>query len=90
MHYVIRDEARHVTFGVNYLKDFLQTLSKEEHAERAQFAYEACVVMRDRFVNTELPARFFNISEEEVMERLFGEDFLKYLAFPMSVPLFPA
>jgi len=70
VHYVIRDEARHVTFGVNYLKDFLQTLSKEELAERAQFAYEACVVMRDRFVNTELPARFFNVSEEEVMEMM--------------------
>ena len=70
VHYVIRDEARHVTFGVNYLKDFLQTLSKKELTERAQFAYEACVVMRNRFVNTELPARFFNISEEEVMEMI--------------------
>jgi len=70
VHYVIRDEARHVTFGVNYLKDFLQTLTKEEFAERAQFAYEACVVMRNRFVNTELPARFFNISEEEIMEMM--------------------
>jgi len=30
VHYVIRDEARHVTFGINYLTEFLQTLSQEE------------------------------------------------------------
>ena len=35
---VIRDEARHVTFGVNYLEEFVQTLSQEEREERAQFA----------------------------------------------------
>ena len=74
VHYVIRDEARHVTFGVNYLKEFLQTLTKEEVAERAQFAYEACVVMRNRFVNTELPARFFGLSEEEIMEMIDGDE----------------
>ena len=27
LHYVIRDEARHVTFGINYLEDFIKTLS---------------------------------------------------------------
>ena len=46
---VIRDEARHVTFGVNYLEEFVQTLSDEEKEDRAEFAYEACVVMRNRF-----------------------------------------
>ncbi len=46
---VIRDEARHVTFGVNYLEEFVATLSDKEREERADFAYEACVVMRNRF-----------------------------------------
>ena len=46
---VIRDEARHVTFGVNYLEEFVQTLSDEEREDRADFTYEACVVMRNRF-----------------------------------------
>ena len=36
---VIRDEARHVTFGVNYLEEFVQTLSDEEKEDRAEFAY---------------------------------------------------
>ena len=25
LHYVVRDEARHVTFGINYLEDYLTT-----------------------------------------------------------------
>jgi len=45
---IIRDEARHVTFGMNYLSDFVTTLSEEELEERAQFALEACRVMRHR------------------------------------------
>ena len=74
VHYVIRDEARHVTFGVNYLEDFLSTLSEEEGEDRAMFAYEACVVMRDRIINTELPARWFNVSEEEIREMLINDE----------------
>ena len=38
---VTRDEARHVTFGVNYLEEFVKTLSDEEREERAQFADQA-------------------------------------------------
>jgi hypothetical protein len=46
---VIRDEGRHVAFGVNYLEDWIRSLPEDEIEERAQFAYEACVVMRDRW-----------------------------------------
>ena len=74
MHYVIRDEARHVTFGVNYLEEFLETLTEEEVEDRAMFAYEACVVMRNRIINTELPARWFNISEEEILEMVVNNE----------------
>ena len=45
---IIRDEARHVTFGINYLTDFVQTLSEEERMDRAKFALEACTVSRNR------------------------------------------
>jgi hypothetical protein len=51
---VIRDEARHVAFGVTYMEKFVKSLSPEERDERAQFAYEACVVMRERLVATEV------------------------------------
>ena len=46
--YIIRDEARHVTFGVNYLEEFVKTLTEEERQDRAQFALEACTVSRNR------------------------------------------
>ncbi len=51
---VIRDEARHVAFGVTYMEKFVRALSAEEREERAQFAYEACLVMRERLVATEV------------------------------------
>ena len=55
---VTRDEARHVTFGVNYLEEFIKSLSDEEKEERALFAYEACVVSRERLVMTDVFAHF--------------------------------
>ena len=65
LHYVIRDEARHVTFGVNYLEDYLKTLSKSEIDDRAEFAFEACVVMRNRLISGEVIARFLDYTPEE-------------------------
>ena len=49
---IIRDEARHVTFGINYLTDFVKTLSEEEQMDRANFALEACTVSRNRLKPT--------------------------------------
>jgi len=51
---IIRDEARHVTFGVNYLEEFISTLSEDEIEERAQFAYEACLLSRERLVSNDV------------------------------------
>lgn len=77
VHLVIRDEARHVTFGVNYLEDFVKSLSQKEREERAEFAYEACVVMRERLVATDVFEHFGwdverarqRVLEAEVMEK---------------------
>ena len=89
VHYVIRDEARHVTFGVNYLEEFLQTLSEEELEERAMFCFEACVVMRDRIMNTELPAKYFNMPEDEIREMIVNDqtnDEFRNLLFTRILP----
>ena len=51
---IIRDEARHVTFGVNYLEDLIDDFSEEEKEERAQFAYEACWLSRERLISTDV------------------------------------
>ena len=58
LYLIIRDEARHVTFGVNYLEEYLKNLSQEELEERAMFAYEACVVMRGRLLSAEVYEKF--------------------------------
>ena len=55
---IIRDEARHVTFGINYLEEFVDTLSEEEKEDRAQFAYEACWLSRERLLSTDVYERF--------------------------------
>ena len=64
---VMRDEGRHVAFGVNYLEDWIRSLPEDEIEERAQFAYEACVVMRDRLVSTNV-AQEFGFTEAEAIE----------------------
>jgi len=51
---VMRDESRHVAFGVTYMEEFVKTLSEKEREERAHFAFEACVVMRERIVATDV------------------------------------
>ncbi len=64
---VMRDEGRHVAFGVNYLEDWIKALPELDIEERAQFAYEACVVMRNRLVSTTV-AQEFGFTEQEALE----------------------
>jgi hypothetical protein len=50
-YHVMRDEARHVAFGVISLRDFYAThFTAAEIRERQEFTFEACVLMRDRFL----------------------------------------
>ena len=48
--YVMRDEARHVAFGVLALKDIVPQMSSSELAEREEFLLEASQLMYDRFL----------------------------------------
>ena len=51
---VMADEARHVAFGVLSLQEFYGQLSAAEIRERQEFAFEAAVRMRDRFLQQEV------------------------------------
>ena len=85
---VVRDEARHVTFGVNYLEEFVKTLSDEEREERALFAYEACAISRERLVATDVFAHFgWDVEEarQRVMEGFVMSTF-RDLLFQRVVP----
>jgi hypothetical protein len=57
LRYVMSDEARHVAFGVLSLKEYYGELSDAEMLERQEFAFEAAVRMRDRFLQQEVWAR---------------------------------
>ncbi|HEX2577513.1 MAG TPA: ferritin-like domain-containing protein [Aquihabitans sp.] len=54
LRYVMSDEARHVAFGVLSLKEYYADLSSAELKERQEFAFEAAVRMRDRFMQQEV------------------------------------
>ena len=74
LEYIIRDEARHVTFGINYLTDFVQTLSEEEQLDRAKFALEACTVSRNRL-------RAYDVWEKYGMDLEYTDDYQKENVF---------
>ena len=54
LRYVMSDEARHVAFGVLSLKEYYEELDAAEIRERQEFAFEAAVRMRDRFLQQEV------------------------------------
>ena len=73
LRYVMSDEARHVAFGVLSLQEYYNELSAAEIRERQEFAFEAAVRMRDRFL------------QQEVWERM-GVDVKKAVSFMMQAP----
>ncbi|MGI8711289.1 MAG: ferritin-like domain-containing protein [Acidimicrobiales bacterium] len=54
LRYVMSDEARHVAFGVLSLKEFYEGLSDAEMLDRQEFAFEAAMRMRNRFLQQEV------------------------------------
>jgi hypothetical protein len=69
--YVMSDEARHVAFGVLALQDFYKELTLSEIRERQEFAFEAAVRMRDRFLLAEVWDRL-GIKPKEVVPLLMS------------------
>jgi hypothetical protein len=54
LRYVMSDEARHVAFGVLSLREAYEQMSAAELRERQEFAFEAALRMRDRFLQQEV------------------------------------
>ncbi|MEY4174311.1 MAG: hypothetical protein RI900_1476 [Actinomycetota bacterium] len=54
LRYVMSDEARHVAFGVLSLKEAYDQMTDKEIGERQEFAFEAAIRMRDRFMSQEV------------------------------------
>src|SRR6058998_40640 len=71
--YVIRDEARHVAFGVLSLEEVYRQMTASELGEREEFVIEAAHLMRDRLLM------------EEVWERL-GYDVDVWVKWSLETP----
>lgn len=54
LRYVMSDEARHVAFGVLSLKEVYDGMTDAEMKDRQEFAFEAAIRMRDRFMSQEV------------------------------------
>ena len=58
LHYVMRDESRHVAFGVVSLKGYYKDMSPAELKDREDFIIYACELMRNRLVGAQIAEEF--------------------------------
>ncbi len=65
--YVMKDESRHVAFGVLSLSDFYGDMPAKEIAEREDFIIYACELMRNRLVGDQISSAM-GWNREEVKE----------------------
>ncbi|MEI2653613.1 MAG: ferritin-like domain-containing protein [Microthrixaceae bacterium] len=91
LRYVMSDEARHVAFGVLSLKEFYEGLTDAELLERQEFAFEAAVRMRDRFLQQEVWDRLgVNVKDAvklfDVPAEVKNRDPFQQLLFSKIVP----
>ena len=92
LRYVMSDEARHVAFGVLSLKEYYAELSDAELLDRQEFAFEAAVRMRDRFLQQEVWERMgVPVSEAIVLFKqddpeIKNQDPFQQLLFSKIVP----
>jgi hypothetical protein len=88
LRYVMADEARHVAFGVLSLKEFYTELTTPEIRERQEFAFEAAIRMRDRFLQQEVWERM-EINPRDVIPLVQqdpGRQMFQQMLFSKIVP----
>jgi para-aminobenzoate N-oxygenase AurF len=88
LRYVMSDEARHVAFGVLSLKEYYEGLTTSELRERQEFAFEAAVRMRDRFLQQEVWDRM-GIQPKEILPLVVtdpGREMFQRMLFSKIVP----
>jgi hypothetical protein len=85
---VMEDESRHVAFGVLSLREFCEDLSAAERAEREDFVYEACVLMRDRIANREV-WEAMGLDPQECLEASDQSDLAKQFRYRLFSKIVP-
>jgi hypothetical protein len=71
--YVMKDESRHVAFGVVSLKDFYDDMPAGELRDREDFIIYACELMRNRLVGDQI-ARAMGWNRDEVKEHVLASE----------------
>ena len=88
LRYVMSDEARHVAFGVLSLQEAYSEMSDVEIKDRQEFAYEASVRMRDRFMSQEVWERM-GINTRDVVPLVLSDptrEVFQQMLFSKIVP----
>jgi len=88
LRYVMSDEARHVAFGVLSLQEYYRELTDAEMKDRQEFAFEAAVRMRDRFLQQEVWDRM-GVNVKDAMALVMqdeGRQMFQNILFSKIVP----
>jgi hypothetical protein len=88
LRYVMSDEARHVAFGVLSLKEVYDGMSDAEMMDRQEFAFEAAVRMRDRFMSQEVWERM-GVAPRDILPIVMKDptrDLFQQMLFSKIVP----
>ena len=88
LRYVMSDEARHVAFGVLSLKEVYEEMTDAEMKDRQEFAFEAAVRMRDRFLSQEVWERM-GVAPKDVLPIVLRDptrDVFQQMLFSKVVP----
>ena len=73
VHYVMKDESRHVAFGVISLRDYYKDMPANELRDREDFVIEACELMRDRLLAVEV-TQYMGWDVEEVRQIVLASE----------------
>ena len=86
--YVMKDESRHVAFGVVSLRDYYTDMPENEKADREDFVIYACELMRNRLIGDDI-ARLYGWDATEVQRLVLESEsgrMFRSLIFQRVVP----
>ena len=88
IHLVMRDESRHVAFGVLSLQDYYAQMPTSERRDREDFVIEACELMRDRLIGEET-ADYFGLEREPYKQCMLDSPILQLFRMQLFARIVP-
>jgi hypothetical protein len=76
VHNVMRDESRHVAFGVLSLRGFYDDMAPSDLRDREDFVIDACRLMRDRLIGEEV-SEYMGFPPDDVRDILLQSPILQ-------------